>query len=184
MNLVLESYVAGLRGNSEIDQAWLDQYREGEPSYSIGLQYERPFGNRLANARMQRRHHELQQLQAELQATLEAVRLEVEVAVRELQTTYGEMEANYRAMEAATVEVDYIADRWQLLPDADRSASVLLEHLLQAQERLNAAESAYLHAQLNYSLSQMAYRRATGRLLQAEEISGNLAADSLPVSGE
>ena len=50
LNLVLETYVAGLRGNSDIEQAWLDQYREGEPSYSVALQYERPFGNRAAQA--------------------------------------------------------------------------------------------------------------------------------------
>jgi outer membrane protein TolC len=89
------------------------------------------------------------------------------------------MEANQRAMEAAAVEVDYISDRWQLLPDTDRAAAVQLDQLLQAQERLNAAESAYLHAQLNYSLSQMTYRRATGMLLQAEEIQGDLAASSV-----
>ncbi len=173
VNLVLETYVAGLRGNSQIGQAWLDQYREGEPSYSVGLQYERPFGNRAAQARFERRRHELNQLQAELQATLEAVRLEVEIAVREVQTTYREMMANYRAMEAAATEVDYIADRWQLSPEADSSASILLDHLLQAQERLTATESAYLHAQLNYSLSQMAYRKAIGMLLKAEDaISG------------
>ena len=119
--------------------------------------------------RVERRRHELSQLQAQLQATLEAVRLEVEIAVREVQTTYREMVANYRAMEAAATEVEYITDRWQLSPDADGSASILLDHLLQAQERLSVAESAYLQAQLSYSLSQMAYRKAIGMLLKAED---------------
>ena len=168
LNVVLESYVAGLRGSSDVGAAWMDQYREGEPSYSIGLQYERPFGNRAAQARLQRRQHELRQLQAEMQNVLEAIRLEVEVNVREVQTAYGEMVANYRAMEAAAVEVEYLQDRWQLLPDSDRSAALFLDALLQAQERLNLAESAYLRAQLNYNLSQMSFRKAIGVLLQAD----------------
>ena len=146
----------------------MDQYREGEPSYSIGLQYERPFGNRAAQARLQRRQHELRQLQAEMQNVLEAIRLEVEVNVREVQTAYGEMVANYRAMEAAAVEVEYLQDRWQLLPDSDRSAALFLDALLQAQERLNLAESAYLRALLNYNLSQMSYRKSIGVLLQTD----------------
>ncbi len=169
LNLVLESYISGLRGSSDIGASWLDQYREGEPSYSIGLQYERPFGGRAAQARRQRRQHELRQLQAELQATLEAVRLEVEVNVREVQTTYREMVANYRAMEAAKVEVEYIENRWLMLPDSDRSSSLLLENLLEAQERLAVAETAYLHAQLNYSLSQVSYRKSIGTLLRADK---------------
>ncbi len=48
LNLVTEAYVAGLQGEGNIGRAWSDQFSRGQPSYSIGLQYERPVGNRAA----------------------------------------------------------------------------------------------------------------------------------------
>jgi outer membrane protein TolC len=171
LNVILDSYVSGLRGNYEIDQAWLDQFRLGEPTYSAGVQYEFPLGNRAAKARYQRRQLELRQLESDLKTTMENLRQEVEVAVAEVMTTFQEMRAYYRSMEAAGVEVDYITDRWQLLPGSDRSASFLLEDLLSAQERLSANEFAFLESQMNYNVTQALYLQALGTLLQAEKIS-------------
>jgi hypothetical protein len=113
----------------------------------------------------------MRQLEAQLRATMETLRLDVEIAVREVQTTFRETAANYRAMEAAAVEVEYISDRWRLLPGTDRSASLLLEDLLDAQERLNIAEFAYLDAQVNYNVAQIGYQKALGTLLQTEHLS-------------
>ena len=171
LNLVLETYVSGLRGGSNVGSSIVDQYREGEPSYTIGLQYEVPFLNRRAKARHQRRRHELRQLEAQMRATMESLRLEVEVAARDVVTTYREMIANLRAMRAEETEVEYLYQRWKLLPGNDRSASLLLEDLLDAQERLNVSEFAYLNSQLNYNVSHMAFQRAVGTLLQSENIS-------------
>lgn len=171
LNLILETYASGLRGESDIGGAFADQFQVGEPSYSIGLQYEFPIWNRAAQARLQKRRLELRQLEEQLRNTAELLRLEVEVAVREISTTYQEMEANYLSMKAAQAEVDYIYDRWKLLPGSDRSASLMLEDLLDAQERLNSAEFAYLDAQLNFSVSQITYLKALGTLLQSEQIS-------------
>ncbi len=82
LNLVTEIYVAGLHGNSEFGDAWLDQFRTGQPSYSVGLQYEVVFGRKAANARQSRRELELSQMREEYRNTLELVRAEVEVSVR------------------------------------------------------------------------------------------------------
>jgi outer membrane protein TolC len=170
LNVVLNSYVSGLRGQSNVGEAWLDQFRQGEPTYSLGLQYEMPLGNRAAMARYQRRRLELRQLEAQLQNTIQSLGLDVEVAVREVTTTYREMTAHHRAMEAARAEVDYIYDRWQLLPSTDRSAALLLEDILDSQERLNTAESGFLQAQLNYNLSYVNYLKSVGTLLRAERV--------------
>jgi len=171
LNLVLETYVSGLRGNSDVGSAMVDQYREGEPSYTVGLQYEVPFLNRRAKSRYQRRRHELRQLEAQMHATMQSLRLEVEVAARDVVTTYREMLANHRAMRAEETEVEYLYQRWKLLPGNDRSASLLLEDLLDAQQRLNVSEFAYLTSQLNYNVSHMAFQRAIGTLLQSQNIS-------------
>jgi outer membrane protein TolC len=170
LNLVLETYTAGLRGNSNLNNAFTDQFGEGEPSYSVGLQYEFPFWNRAAQARYQRRRLELRQMEAQFRTTLETLKLEVEVASREVTTLFREVDAKYRAMDAARTEVDYLQDRWELLPGDDRSASLLLEDLLGAQERLTGAEYEFLDAQLSYSLAQMTYKKAIGSLLVTENI--------------
>ena len=73
-------------------------------------------------------------------------------------------------MQAADAEMSQLADRWRLLPGDDRSASLLLEDLLESQQRLNDAEFTFLQAQLNYSLSQMTVKQAMGTLLEQEQI--------------
>ncbi len=171
LNVVLQTYVSGLRGNSGVGDAFVDQFREGEPSYSVGLQYEVPVWNRRAKSQHRRRRHELRQVESQLRATMEMLRLDVEVAVREVLTTYREMNAEYGAMTAAQAEVDYIRDRWQVLAGTDQSASLLLEDLLDAQERLGAAEFAFLTAQTSYNFAQIAYQRALGTLLETRRIS-------------
>lgn len=82
LDLVLETYVAGLRGESDIGNAWVDQFNTGEPSYSVGLQYEIPICNRAAKARYQRRALELRQLQNQFRTTVETLLLEVKVAAQ------------------------------------------------------------------------------------------------------
>lgn len=170
LNVVLESYLSGLRGDSDIGGAWSDQFTEGEPSYSIGLQYEMPIWNRAAKARLQRRRLEVRQLQNQFTTTAETLKLEVAVAVREISTSFREMEAKYRAMDAANTEVQYLSERWKALGGEDRSASLMLEDLLNAQARLADAENGFLNAGLTYNLAQMNYKKAVGTLLQDESV--------------
>ncbi|MEZ6103731.1 MAG: TolC family protein [Pirellulaceae bacterium] len=168
LDVVLETYVSGLRGSSNIGGAFVDQFGVGEPSYTAGLQMEVPLGNRAAKARQRRRCLELRQLQSQFRGTMETLKFEVSVAVREVETAYLEMLARHRAMKAADSEVEYIQRRWRLMPGEDRSAALILEDLLAAQERLAAEEAAFLEAQVNYSLAQSELKRATGTLLQLD----------------
>ncbi|MDA0658599.1 MAG: TolC family protein [Planctomycetota bacterium] len=170
LNLILETYVAGLRGRTDIPNAYLDQFRTGEPGYGVGLQYEVPVHNRAARARHQQRRLELRQMRSEFELALETIRYEVEVALRDLNASYEEMKARYEAILAAEAEMQQLADRWRLLPGDDRSGSLLLEDLLESQQRVNDAEFRFLHAQLNYSLSQMTIKQAMGTLLEDEQI--------------
>ena len=48
LNLVTQGYLNGLQGDTDFGEAFLDQFSTGRPSYSIGIQYELPVGNRLA----------------------------------------------------------------------------------------------------------------------------------------
>jgi outer membrane protein TolC len=170
LNLITQAYVAGLEADSQIADAFGEQFTAGRPSYSVGLNYEVPIGNRAACARNTRRRLEYRQLQNQYQTTLATVKLEVEVAVREIETSAQELIAKKEAMVARDAQLSALTKRWQQLPGEDLSAVLALENLLTSQERLVAAENEFLQSQLTYSLAMMNLKRSTGLLLQAEGI--------------
>lgn len=170
LNLVTRAYLSGLQGQSDIADAWVDQFSEGAPSYSVGVQYEIPIGNRAANARLRRRRVEARQLQEQYRAALENVNAEVEIAVRELDTAYRELGAKQRSLAAAVSDAETIEARWQRVVGGEGSASLNLESLLRAQERVTETESELLNAQLTYNLALINLRRANGTLLEVEQI--------------
>ncbi len=170
LDLVLETYVAGLDADYDITQAMADQFSVGEPSYTAGLVFEVPLQRRAAKARLQRRQLQLRQLVQRLQDTTQTLLSDVEIAVREVSATHREMVAKYRAMNAAETDVDYLNQRWQLLSGDDQSVGFLLEDLLDAQDRLADEEYGFVMAQCEYTLSQTTLKRATGTLLQQEQI--------------
>jgi outer membrane protein TolC len=174
LSLVLESHVSGLEGHSQVGEAWQDQFRKGEPSYAAGLKFEVPLYNRAAQARHQRRQLELRQLTHKFNATVETLLAEVEVAVRDVNASYREMHGKFSAMTASLTDVEYITERWKLLPGDDRAASFLLEDLLDAQDRLANEEFGFSQAQINYAVALAELKRATGTLLSCRQISPQL----------
>lgn len=181
LNLVTETYVAGLDGSHDIGSAWGNQFNQGEPGYSIGLQFEVPIHNRAARVRHQRRQLELRQMQNQYGTTLETVELEVQVAVREVSTSQQELFAKEEAMTARKEQLDYITERWQRLPGEGATSSNTLENMLSAQERLSLTEYDYLQSQLTYNLSLMNLKKATGTLLQNEAVTISIGCeDGLP----
>ncbi|MFK7769636.1 MAG: TolC family protein [Mariniblastus sp.] len=181
LDLITQAYVAGLDSDGQFGDAFTEQFNAGRPAYSIGLNYEIPIANRAANARNTRRRLEFRQLQSQYQTTLQTVKLEVEISVREIDTSNQEMAAKYQAMVARSAQLDALTKRWQRLPGEDVSASLALENLLVAQERLADAESDYLQSQLTYNLAQMNLKRSTGLLLRTEGVNiGTAIENDLP----
>lgn len=162
--LLVETYVAGLRGHSDIGQAWVDQFSQGQPSYTVGLTLDMPWGNRAAKARLEKQQIQRRQMLNQMRQTMEQVLAEVEIATRELATAHQEMQATYRALAASQEQLHSMEERWRLLPGDDRNASLYLEDLLEIQERLTAAEFAFLTAQLSYAGAWIEWKRATGTL--------------------
>lgn len=181
LNLVMGTYVTGLEGQANIGQAWVDQFSQGRPTYSTGFTFEIPFGNRAANARMQQRRLELRQTMNQLQITTASIRSDVEIAVREVDTTYREMVSKYHAMAADEAEIQYLTERWRLLPGDQQVAGVVLEDLLDAQERLATAEFGFTNALVAYNLSLINLKKVTGTLLEYQEINfGETTVSGLP----
>ncbi|KLU05636.1 Outer membrane protein [Rhodopirellula islandica] len=170
-----ETYVAGLRGHSDIGRAWTDQFSTGEPSYAIGLSYQMPIGNRAAKARLQRRRLEVRQLQNQFNATAETLLMEAKVAVREVRTAEREYQAKFAAMVAAETRLDSIQQRWSHVPGQNGSIGLYLEDLLAAQSQLTDAESEFTRALTTYNLSLMNVKRASGTLLETEQVTEGVA---------
>jgi outer membrane protein TolC len=170
LNLILETYVSGLQGYTDIPAAMGDQFASGRPTYSVGLVFEYPLGNRGANARLTQRRLEVRQLTNQLQALMSNVRAEVEVAVREVETSHREMVSKNMAMQAEAAEIQYLRERWRLLPGEEQGAGVVLDDVLRAQERLADSEFEFARAQMSYNMALVELKRVTGTLLEWEAI--------------
>lgn len=185
LNLVMSSYVAGLDSGSDVHGAYRKQFGEGEPGYSIGLFFELPIGNRAAKARHERRQLEARRALHDFQTTVETSMTDVELAVRELETSYREMIGAYHSLVAAENEANYLLQRWKQLPGNDRSTTLLLEDLLDAQERVADEEETLVTAQVNYTLSQSNVKRAMGILLFVDTATrGPREPMPIPIEGE
>jgi len=165
LDLVLNSYVAGLSGDHDILQSWGNQFADGRPGYTVGGQFEMPLGNRAAQARQDRRQWELTKAVYDFRTVVETGLMDVELAVRESETSYREMLAKFQSLIAAETEASYLEDRWKVLPGADRGTTLLLEDLLDAQQRLADTEGEFVQAQVSYSIALIRTRRAMGTLL-------------------
>ncbi|MCA9125480.1 MAG: TolC family protein [Planctomycetales bacterium] len=167
LDLLLSSYVAGLDSGYKTFSAWNRQFIDGRPGFSVGILWELPSGNRAARARQQRQEWEWRKSTSQFANTVETSMTEVEIAAREVVTTFQEMLGKYQAMLAASTETAFLSDRYELLPGISDSAPLLLEDLLDAQERQSDEEAAYVEAQVNYSISLVRLRQAMGTLLLA-----------------
>ena len=170
LNAFTEAYVAGLQGGHDVPEAFGDQFSRGAPGYAVGLQAETNLGNRAALARHDRRTLEFRQLQNQYETTVKTLKLEVSVALREVTTSHSEMLAQKQAVRASAAQWETLSRRWELLPGDDGNGALVLENMLRAQERLMRAESAYTTAWVSYNLSQLMIKKATGELLQSENI--------------
>lgn len=167
LDLLISSYVAGLEERSQFEDAISNQFSEGRPGYTVGLEFELPLGNRAAKARLEQRQWELQRAIAGFRTTVETSLTEVEIANREVDTAWRDLLGRYQAMVAAQNEVSYLRDRFQVLPMAEDSSILLLQDLLDGYERLADEESYFVKAQTAYALSLIQLRRATGTLMRS-----------------
>ncbi len=170
LDMILSTYVAGLDSRRDTFGAFINQFSDGRPSYAAGLLFEVPIKNRASRARLDRSRWELTRAMHEFQQTTDVAFTEVEVAVRETQTALGEMVSKQQAIEAASHEVTYLNQRWKLLPDPGESAVLLIENLLDAQERLADEEQGFVKAQMAYAMSWVQLRQAMGVLLRFESV--------------
>ncbi len=170
LNLVTQTYLSGLEDKGDSLAAFSRQFDTGAPSYGIGLVYERPVGNRAAEARLRRRRLELRQIEHQYATTLENIRYEVAVGVNELRTSLQELSTKSQALNSRQRQLDALELRWTQLPPRQNGAALALQDVLETQANVANAEYEYLSAQLTYNLALVNLKKVTGTLLSSENI--------------
>lgn len=167
LDLLVETYVSDLSGNSDVASALRGTLRDNRPGYTVGLELEIPLENRAAVAKLEQRQWELKRSINVFRATVEKSLTDAEIARREVATAYSEIVSRYHSMMAAEQESRYLADRFTVLPAAEDSATLLLEDLLDSFERLADEESSFVQAQVDHAIALVQLKREMGILLRS-----------------
>lgn len=174
LDLITSVFVQGLDGNYNIANSFADQFATGRPSYSAGLQYSRPNGNRFARAVQRQRSLEMQRVLYELDETL----LQASTQLRNSHNTmFGISQRIFAFAESAKSAATQIAQlkaRWQNSAILDSVASiVILDQLLEAHIRLVTTENQWANAQAEYMIEYNRFQFLSGTILSTESEDAN-----------
>ncbi len=141
-------------------EARADVYESTKESWSVGVNFEMPIGNRAANAALRSAEFEYRRKVSELRAVEESILYEVNQALSDLQAAKAEVEAARAAVGTAKAVLDGELALFDLLR-ADSS------DLLQAQSQLDNAERKVVQSLTNFSRARVVVQRSSGHLLTA-----------------
>ena len=176
LNLLLGTYVSSLRGDTGIENAFQDQFGQVTPGYSIGLEYELPYRNRAARSRLQQRNLQFRRLQNELENVIQNVIAESQVATRQVSSAFETLKAAREAVVASRADLTQNEKRWEsfALIEGDiaegQSPTVVLDQLLDSQERLSQAENVFAEAEQGLKIAEVALQRIMGTLLMHQQV--------------
>jgi outer membrane protein TolC len=166
LDLVTDMYVRGLNGDYDVGRSIGDQFSLGSPSYSAGLQYLRPKGNRLAIQIKKQRSLELQKLLLDLDDLLAKIRADILAAVNKASASGIKLQAAQMRTLATREEVEKLQAKWASGGLLDAMANnLVLDELLDAEIRLIAEENNWAAEQATYMISLAELRFETGSLL-------------------
>ena len=117
LSLLLGTYVSTLEGDSRVGDAFVTQFGETKPGYSVGLEFELPIRNRAARSRLVQRKLQLAKIKNEVDETMQNVIAESQVSLRRLDSAAATLVAANQAIEAAKGDLDqmrYLFDRYHL----------------------------------------------------------------------
>ena len=171
LSLLLGTYVSALEGESRLGDAFIDQFGSVKPGYSVGIEFELPIRNRVARSRLTQRKLQLNIIKAEIDETVQNVIAESQIARRRVVSAKETLAATAEAIYAARLDMDQNASRWEsfALVEGDvvegLSPTVVLDRLLDSQERLAATELVYAEAEMELMIAEIAMQRTMGTLL-------------------
>jgi outer membrane protein TolC len=165
LNLVASGQIQGLGATR--DNAH-DSFSGGDyASYSFGLEFEYPLGNRAAEADLRRFRLEKLKTVTALQNVADQVAVAVRERVRQVQLNHQEVRAYRAATEAALAQVNALQaedeTRARLTPE-------FLQVKLQAQGTLAEARRNELRAVVSYNAALADLARITGSILDLHQV--------------
>ena len=171
LSLLLGTYVSALEGESQLGEAFIDQFGSVKPGYSVGFEFEVPILNRAARSRVAQRKLQLNLIKAEIDETMQNVVAESQIARRRVISAKETLAAAFEAIHAARLDMEQNEGRWEAfaLVEGDiaegQTPTVVLDRLLDSQERLAAAELVYAQAEMELKVAEVAMQRTMGTLL-------------------
>ncbi len=177
LSLLMGSYVSSLRGDTGIGNAFQDQFGQVKPGYSVGVNFELPYGNRAARSRLAQRQLQVKKIKHEVDEVMQSVIAESQVALRRVASASETLVAATEAIRAAHADRNQFEKRWEsfALVEGDladgQNPTTVLDQLLDSQDRLASAELVYVQAERELKVSEVALQRAMGTLLMRQSVS-------------
>ncbi len=146
-------------------------------SYSIGLSFEQPLGNRTPKAELNLRRIELHKAVAILHSAADQIAIQVKDRARKAQATLEQVTLQNEAAQAAADQLKALEESE---PIRDKLTPEFMLVKLQAQETYAETQRAEIEAltQFNVSLAELA--RTTGTVLQLHQVERALTAVTPP----
>ncbi|MEM9940728.1 MAG: TolC family protein [Planctomycetota bacterium] len=157
----------GLRGNRGLGSAFADQFNFGDPTYSAGLVYERPVGNRAAKSQFRQADLRITRFQQQLEQTISQIALDLKIVFLDLKEANERLVLAKRVFDTANSDYQIRVDRYLLKVDDKGDVTTFLDNLFSSQDRLATAQREYIQAITDFSLINIRLQRARGTLLQS-----------------
>ena len=176
LSLLFGTYVSALQGQSQLGDAFIDQFGSVKPGYSVGVEFEMPIRNRAARSRLTQRKLQMTLIKAEIEETLQNVIAESQIARRRVASAKETLVAATEAIRAARLDLEQIEGRWEsfALIEGDiaegQTPTIVLDQLLDSQTRLVEAESVHTQAEMELKISEIALQRTMGTLLTHQSV--------------
>lgn len=169
LDMVATARTLGL--NREYDDSHNGLERGRYASYSVGLMFEMPLGNRQRKAEYRRRKLEKSKAVSDLQNIADQVATQTKDQIRAASSDYKEIPIQKQAVDAAKIYLGSLEDtekiRKQLTPEF-----MLVK--LQAQEDLAIAERSLARAIADYNVSLARLAQITGTVLQFHHVKSSV----------
>ena len=132
-------------------------------SYSIGLEFEYPIGNRDKSSRLRARKFDRSKAIASFQQSADQIAASVRERVRQIEIAWKALELQKKAIDAYKAEVAGL-EEWEQGRKTGKRPE-FLELKLRSRERLAEAERLALQALVDYNSAVIELRRVTGTVL-------------------
>jgi len=155
-----------------------EQLENGQyPSYSVGLSFEYPLGNRAREAELLRRRLERRKAVSTLHSAADQVAVQVKEKARKAQTTLAQVGVQQDAVQAAQAQLKALEESE---PIREKLTPEFMLVKLQAQETYAQTRRAQIGALAEFNISEVELARTTGTVLRLHRVENALATITVP----